>query len=74
MHRSQLLSYYRQYLREASHIHHYSFREYAKRKIRNDFRSTSIIPDETHISTEFDRLKRIRVLSKMYCENNHILN
>ena len=60
----QLTSYYRQYLREVNHIQHYSFREYAKRKIRTDFRAKSNVG----VCEELDRLKRMRHIINLYCK------
>lgn len=68
---TQLLSFYRQYLREANRIHHYSFKEYAKRKIRYDFK-TKYVSHNTILS-ELQTVKRIARMTTMYCENNHLL-
>lgn len=64
MNQQQILSYYRKYIREANRIPHYSFREYAKRKIRSDFQ----VKSSTELHTEFERLKRISSIITIYCK------
>ncbi len=68
MNHKQTLSYYKLYLRQAEKIHHYSFREYARRTIRYKFRKNT---DPTHIHSNLDQLKRITDLTKLYCTDNH---
>ncbi len=66
----QLRSLYREYLRQANKINHYSFREYAKRKIRNNFRCNTILPQKD-IMCDLEQLKRISQLTSTYCTDNH---
>ena len=62
----QKLVYYKKLLREASHIKHSSFREYAKRKIQYDFRTKKYVQEES-MDDQLQTIKRIAKLTELYC-------
>jgi hypothetical protein len=71
-----LKMYYRQLLKTASSINNYNFKQFAIRKIKNDFKSISSLDNNkiADLQAELDQLKRIQTITQLYCINHHPFN
>ncbi|QLQ80558.1 hypothetical protein HG537_0D05590 [Torulaspora globosa] len=71
--RSQVLSLYKQFVKNAKQFNDYNFREYFLRRARFDFKQNAKIHDPTRLAAIYEEaqknlgvLKRQSVISQMY--------
>ncbi|KAL1498521.1 hypothetical protein AB1Y20_013843 [Prymnesium parvum] len=70
----RLLRLYRHLLRAASSFANYNFREYARRRVREDFRSTRPPPPEEALAAAERQLRAVRrqaLVSRLYPQEGH---
>ncbi len=68
---TNLKIYYRQLLKAASSINNYNFKQFAIRKIKNDFKYNKV-NDISYLQSQLEQLKRIQTITQLYCINHHM--
>jgi hypothetical protein len=65
MNKYDLLIFYKKFIRKASEIKYYNFKEHSIRRIRHEFKSNTKL-DKNYLQTKYDQLERIVIVQNLY--------